>query len=64
MTDRDLAAVLRLRAAALRDAARVTYEVGERELMWKMASVLTESAEEIEYLRQRIARLESNSPQI
>lgn len=58
MSERDVAAVLRVRAAGIKEAARTTYDEQLRDVMWRTAFAFTEAADEIEALRRRIAELE------
>lgn len=63
MKDHDFCVALRVRAKALRALGKVTYDEKLREVIWMASFVLSEAAEEIQALRDRITQLEKlNSP--
>jgi hypothetical protein len=60
---RDFAEILRIRAAAIKAAARQSYDQPLREVMFQTSFVLNEAADEITALRARIKQLETITPQ-
>ena len=61
MSQRNMAPTLRLRSAAIKDAAQQSYDFKLREVMYQTAFTFDKAADDIERLQARVDELEGNT---